>query len=149
MYTHTESQTKPYNNYSGKPELGRKKGRSLTWVTVTHSASCILLLTSTQCKESLSQTSSLQTASKYSLWNAVLHLSNNTTVKHIHISDANQCRTVATSSRTSQCLPIPPASCDWPAQDEIDITGCIPFNPDCSAWSHTVWRCWEDNRREK
>ena len=40
-----ESQTKPYNNYSCKPELGRGKGRSLTWATVTHLTSCILFLT--------------------------------------------------------------------------------------------------------
>ena len=98
---------------------------------------------------SLSQTSSLQTASKYSLWNAVLHLSNNTMVKHIHTSDANQCRTVATNSRTSQCLPVPPASCDWPAQDEMDITGCTPLHPDHSPGSHTVWRWWEGNKREE
>ena len=66
------------------------------------------------------------------------HLSNYSMVKHIHTSDANQRSTVATSSWPSQCLPVPPASCDWPAQDEVDITGCIsiPLHSDYSAGSH-------------
>ena len=56
---------------------------------------------------------------------------------------------MATSSRPNQCLPITLASCDWPAQDEIDITWCTPLHPDYSAGSHTFWRWWEGNGREE
>ena len=75
----------------------------------------------------------------------IINNNNNT-----HTSDANQCSAVAFVCGPSQRLPIPPASGDWPAQDEIDIMGCTPLYPHCSAGTHTaVCRWWEENRREK
>ena len=53
------------------------------------------------------------------------------------------------SSWWNQCLPIPLPSCDWPAQDESDITGCPPLHPDHSPGSHSVWRWWQGNKREE
>ena len=63
---------------------------------------------------------------------------------HTHTSDANQRSAVAPCRWSNQCLPIPPALCDWPAQDEMDITRCTPLHPHFSAGSHTVWRWWEN-----
>ena len=69
---------------------------------------------------------------------------------HTHTSDANQCTAVASGCGESQRLPIPPASCDWPAQDEIDIIGRNPVHSHYSAGSYNaVSRGWEGNRREE
>ena len=68
---------------------------------------------------------------------------------HTHTSDANQCTAVVPCHWSNQCLPITPGSCDWPAQDEMDIIGCTPLHLH-SAKSHTaVQRWWEGNRREE
>ena len=76
----------------------------------------------------------------------------NAMVKHIytHTLDADQCSAVACWCGPCQCLPIPPASCDWPAQDEIDIMEYTPLRPHYSAGSHTaVGRLWEGDNRDK
>ena len=81
-----ESQTQSHNNYSCKPELGRGRANPPTWMSVTHTASCILLLTFLPMQQAISlplaklsqimfsliqQVCSLQTISKYRLWNTL------------------------------------------------------------------------------
>ena len=65
-------------------------------------------------------------------------------------SDANKRSTVASDSWPCQRLSIPPASDDWPAQDEIDKVEHTHVHRHCSTRSYTVfWRWWEGNRREE